>query len=66
MKTNPLPALLLHENQRYTIPESIALLRSSRATVYKLIDSGRLATIKEGRRRYVPGSAIAALSRVRA
>jgi excisionase family DNA binding protein len=49
--------------QRYSIDEAIAYLRSSRSTVYEDIAEGRLATIKEGRRRFVPGSEIARRSR---
>jgi hypothetical protein len=61
MKTNSLAPL--DSQQRYTIPESLAYLRTSRATIYELIATGKLATITEGRRRYVPGAAIIALSR---
>ena len=51
-------------SQRYTIPEAISYLRSSRKTIYEDIRQGRLATIKEGKRRFVPGSEIARRSRV--
>lgn len=61
------PALApLDVQQRYTIPETGLYLRCSRAHVYQLITDGMLATIREGRRVYVPGSAIAARSRVAA
>lgn len=53
----PLPPLDLA--QRYSIPEAIRYLRSSRKTIYDDIAAGKLATIKEGKRRYVPGSEIA-------
>jgi excisionase family DNA binding protein len=53
-------------NQRYTIPETAAYLRCSRAYVYRLIQANELATIKDGRRSYVPGTAIADRSRVAA
>lgn len=33
-------------------------------SVYKLIAAGELKSIKEGKRRYIPGSEIARLSRV--
>ncbi len=56
-KNDPLPPL--DERQRYTVEEAIRYLRSSRLTIYKDIAAGRLATIKEGKRRYVPGSEIA-------
>ena len=36
-----------------TIPELITSARTSRATVYGEINSGRLKTVKIGRRRYV-------------
>lgn len=52
--------------QRYTIPETCAYLRVSRAYVYKLIKLGELPTIPDGRRQFVPGTAIAARSRVAA
>lgn len=56
-KAAPLPPLDVA--QRYTIPEAGRYLRTSHVTLYKLIDAGELGTIKEGRRRYVPGSEIA-------
>jgi len=63
MKSRPtLPPLDLA--QRYTIPEAIFYLRSSRKTIYEDIRGGRLATIKEGKRRFVPGTEIARRSRV--
>ena len=63
MKVRPtLPPLDLA--QRYSIEESIAYLRSSRKTVFDDIREGRLATIKEGKRRFIPGSEIARRSRV--
>jgi len=63
MKTRPaLPPL--DERQRYTIDEAIAYLRSSRKTVFSDIKSGRLLTLKEGRRRFVPGTEIVRRSRV--
>lgn len=56
-----LPAL--DELQRYTIDEATAYLRQSRAKTYKDISAGRLESFTDGRRRYVPGRAIAARSR---
>ena len=53
----PLPPLDL--NQRYTIPEANAYLRQSRAKTYQDIKDGRLPIIKDGKRTYVPGRAIA-------
>jgi excisionase family DNA binding protein len=52
----PLPPLDI--NQRYTVEECIRYLRSSRATVYRDIAQGRLRTITEGSRRYIPASEI--------
>ena len=45
--------------QRYTVPEASAYLRQSRAKTYQDIAKGLLPIIKDGRRTYVPGSAIA-------
>ena len=62
-KTRPaLPPL--DQLQRYSIEEAIAYLRSSRKTLFDDIREGRLATIKEGKRRFVPGSEIARRSRL--
>lgn len=60
-KIKPLPPL--DELQRYTIGEAILYLRSSRRSVYAAINEGKLNTIKERKRRYVPGSEIARLCR---
>lgn len=61
----PRPALPpLDSAQRYSIEEAIVYLRSSRKTIYDDIRLGRLATILEGRRRYVPGAEIARRSRL--
>jgi excisionase family DNA binding protein len=49
----------LDVRQRYTIDESAAYLRESRSRVYEKIADGTLKTIKDGRRRYIPGSEIA-------
>jgi hypothetical protein len=54
----------LDERQRYTVPEAIRYLRTSRQSFYNLVDTGRIATITQGKRRFVPGSEIARLSRV--
>lgn len=42
----------------YRIPEAMRLLSLSRSVIYELIRSGRLRTVKEGRTRLVPQSAI--------
>lgn len=41
-----------------TVDEAAALLRVSRWTVYQLIHSNQLRTLKIGRRRLVPAAAI--------
>ncbi|WP_285496130.1 helix-turn-helix domain-containing protein [Actinomadura sp. NBRC 104425] len=43
----------------YRVSEAMELLSLSRSVVYELIRSGRLRTVKEGRSRLVPASAIA-------
>jgi excisionase family DNA binding protein len=42
--------------QRYRPEEAAAYLRVSRWSVFQDIREGRLASIKEGRRRFIPGS----------
>ncbi|RJS47459.1 helix-turn-helix domain-containing protein [Nocardioides cavernaquae] len=42
----------------YTVEEAARALRMSRDRVYELIRSGRLRTLKEGRLRLVPISAL--------
>ncbi len=54
----------LDPQQRYTVEEAIAYLRTSRATLYGLINSGAIKTISEGKRRFVPGSEIVRRSSV--
>lgn len=41
-----------------TIDEAISSTRTSRATLYREINAGRLKTVKVGRRRYVTPQAI--------
>lgn len=64
MSTQTTPLAPLDPAQRYSIPEAIRYLRSSRKTIYQDINAGKLAIIKHGRRTFVPGSEIARLSRV--
>lgn len=45
--------------QLYYVHEVVPILRLSRSVIYELIRSGRLRTVKEGRARRVPASAIA-------
>lgn len=58
------PIAPLDPLQRYSVDEAIAYLRSSRKTLFDDIKTGRILTIKEGRRRFIPGSEIARRSRV--
>ena len=48
--------------QRYSVDEATAYLRQSRAKTYTDIRSGALDSFTDGRRRYIPGTAIAARS----
>jgi excisionase family DNA binding protein len=43
----------------YRVDEAAAALRLSRSSVYKLIRSGQLRSVKQGRRRLVPVIALA-------
>jgi excisionase family DNA binding protein len=45
--------------QLYRIADAMDILSLSRSRIYELIRSGRLRTVKEGRTRLVPASAIA-------
>lgn len=42
----------------YRVPEAMRLLGQSRSSIYELIRSGRLRSVKEGRTRLVPSTAI--------
>jgi excisionase family DNA binding protein len=51
----------LNEPQRkalYRIPEAMRQLSLSRSVIYELMRTGRLRTVKQGRTRLVPESAI--------
>ena len=61
---NTTTLLPLDLHQRYTLAEAAAYLRQSRSKTHSDIQEGKLAVIKDGRRRYVPGTAIAARSAV--
>lgn len=52
-KRPPVPAVL------YRVDEAADALRLSRSVLYELIRSGRLRTVKAGRRRLVPVAALA-------
>ncbi|MGW2308666.1 helix-turn-helix domain-containing protein [Actinomadura luteofluorescens] len=43
----------------YRVGEAMELLSLSRSVIYELIRSGRLRSVREGRSRRIPGSAIA-------
>jgi Helix-turn-helix domain len=55
---------VLDPRRRYTVPQAIVLLCTSRASLYKLIKAGKLHPIKQGRRTFIAGSEIADLSAV--
>jgi hypothetical protein len=60
-KRAPLPtpaSIAFDPRQRFTINETAALLRQSRAKIYIDMKAKLLRTIKDGKRRYVPGSEI--------
>jgi hypothetical protein len=44
-------------DQTYTIPQFIATFKVGRTKTYEEIGSGRLATYRVGRRRYISGHA---------
>ena len=54
----------LDELQRYSIHEAASYLRISRAHIYHLIQRGDLRSIRDGARRFVPGTEIARHSRL--
>jgi len=43
----------------YRVPEAMALLSMSRSAIYEQIRSSRLRSVKQGRSRLIPESAIA-------
>ena len=49
------------EKRAYRINEAVAAYRLSRSTIYKLIATGTLRTVKIGGRRLVPRDALEAL-----
>jgi excisionase family DNA binding protein len=56
------PLAPLDSAQRYSVPEAIRYLRTSRRSIYEMIASGKIRPIKEGRRTFIAGASIAALS----
>ncbi len=45
--------------QLYRVPEAMRILSLRRSTIYELIRSGRLRSVREGRARLIPASPIA-------
>ena len=66
--SNPAPAPEplgpLDPLRRYTVEDAMRYLGISRFTLYADIRENRIQTIKDRKRRFVPGSEIARLSRV--
>ena len=48
--------------RRYDVDMACDFLGVSRATLYKRVKAGEIRTIKDGSRRFVPGTEIARLS----
>ncbi|WP_214415632.1 helix-turn-helix domain-containing protein [Sphaerisporangium fuscum] len=46
------------EIQLYRIPDAMKVLRLGRTAIYELIRSGRLRSVREGRARLIPATAI--------
>ena len=55
-----MPATATHPPRKalYRIPEAMTLLSLSRSVIYEQIRAGRLRTVKQGRTRLVPATAI--------
>jgi excisionase family DNA binding protein len=47
---------------RHTVDEAARHLKTSKPTIYKLINAGQLEAFKEGRRTFITGRSIAARS----
>lgn len=54
----------LDPNQRYSVAEYVIYRRSGRKAAYDDFNSGRVKTIRDGRRRFVLGSEIIRISAV--
>lgn len=52
--------------RRYPVEEALKYLATSRATFYKDVAAGKIKTIQNGKRRFVPGSEIVRLCSVAA
>jgi excisionase family DNA binding protein len=64
MPTKPPPLAPLDTQQRYDLDEAARYLRISRSTLYNDIAAGLIATIKDRKRRFIPGAEIARRSTV--
>ncbi|MCT9931877.1 helix-turn-helix domain-containing protein [Planotetraspora sp. A-T 1434] len=49
----------LVDRQLYRVPDAVKVLGVGRSTLYDLIRQGRLRSVKQGRTRLIPASAIA-------
>jgi excisionase family DNA binding protein len=59
MTAVPLAAHASMGNQLYRIPEAMRVLSLSRSVIYDLMRSGRLRSVRQGRARLIPATAIA-------
>jgi excisionase family DNA binding protein len=59
MPTKPPPLAPLDTQQRYDLDEAARYLRISRSTLYNDIAAGLIASIKDRKRRFIPGVEIA-------
>jgi hypothetical protein len=57
-KLNPHKLPLLDARLRYSLDETAAYLRTSRPTICDLIAKEKLLCIREGKRKFVPGTEI--------
>lgn len=48
----------INPKELYRVPEAMALLSIGRSVIYELLRSGRLRSVREGRTRLIPASAI--------
>ncbi len=48
----------LDEPQLYKVPDAMRVLNLSRSVIFDLLRSGRLRSVKQGRTRLIPASAI--------
>ncbi|MEV0196104.1 helix-turn-helix domain-containing protein [Nonomuraea sp. NPDC050691] len=47
------------DTQLYRIPDAMQKLRMSRSVIYEQLRSGRLRSVKQGRSRLIPATALA-------